>query len=161
LSIFDWVTLVVVLVSVLLGLWRGLIHEVLSLLGWLVAFWAAQWFAPVFAPHLPMSGAAEPLRHAAAFVVVFVLALFAWALVTWMVKKLISASGLQLADRALGGLFGLARSVIIMLALTVVVSMTPMKNSAGWKDSYSGPFFQAGLAQVKPVLPAEFAKYLP
>jgi membrane protein required for colicin V production len=160
-SPFDWLTIAVVAISILLGLWRGLVYEVLSLLGWAVAFWAAQWFAPALAPLLPMSGAAEPLRFAAGFVLVFVGALFAWGLVSWTVKKLISASGLQPTDRALGALFGLGRSIIIMLALAVVVSMTPLKNSAGWRESYSGPFFEAGLAQVKPVLPSDFAKYLP
>ncbi len=160
-SVFDWVTLGVLAVSVLLGLLRGFVLEVLSLAGWVAAFWAAQWFAPEVAPLLPMSGAAEPLRYAGAFVLVFVAAVFAAGLMAWLVKKMISAVGLRPADRALGGLFGLLRSWVILLALAVVVNMTPVKNAAGWKDSYSAPFLNAGLGHLKPVLPAEFAKYLP
>ena len=58
--------------SLLLGAWRGLVYELMSMLGWIAAFVLAQWWAPEVALRLPMSGATEPVRYAAAFVLVFV-----------------------------------------------------------------------------------------
>ena len=70
----DWVILGVLAFSLLLGALRGLVYEVLSVLSWFAAFVLAQWLAPQVAPWLPMGGAAEPLRYAGAFAIVFVLA---------------------------------------------------------------------------------------
>ena len=151
----------VLLVSLLLGIWRGLVYEVLSMVNWVVAFVLAQWLAHDIAEKLPMDGAAEGIRYAAGFAVVFVLAIFAGGLVAALVKKLLTAVGLQPVDRALGALFGLARGVVMVLAVTVVISMTPMKSGGWWQDSVGAGISLAALKGLKPVLPEEFGKYLP
>ena len=96
----DWVFLAVLLASLLLGAWRGLVYEVLSLLSWIGAFVAAQWLAPLVAGWLPMGGAGEPVRYAAAFVVVFIAAVFAGP-VGGAERKLVHAAGLRPVDRTL------------------------------------------------------------
>ena len=117
----------ILLVSLLLGIWRGLVYEVLSMVNWVVAFILAQWLAHDVALKLPMDGAAEGIRYAAGFALVFILAVFAGGLVAALVKKLLSAVGLQPVDRALGAAFGLARGVVMVLAATVVIGMTPLE----------------------------------
>ena len=82
----DWIFLVVLVVSLLLGVWRGLVFEMLSLAAWVAAFFVAQWFAADVAQWLPMSGAAEPLRYAAGFLLTFMVAAFAGGLVAVFVK---------------------------------------------------------------------------
>ncbi len=119
--VLDWIFLGVLLLSLAVGAWRGLVYEVLSVLSWIAAFVLAQWFAPQAAQWLPMSGAAESMRYAAGFVLVFILAIFAGGLIAFLTKKLIAAVGLRPADRMLGAAFGLVRGIIILLALTVVV----------------------------------------
>ena len=160
-AVLDWVFGAVLLGSLLLGAWRGLIFEVLSLATWAVAFILAQWFAPDVAQLLPMSGAGEAVRYAAGFVLTFIAAIFAGGLVAVLVKKLISASGLAPADRMLGAVFGLVRGVVVLLALTVVVAMTPLKKSVWWTESIGAGVLSAALKGLKPVLPQEFGKYLP
>ena len=98
-------------------------------------FVLAQWFAPDVARHLPMAGAGEELHYAAGFVVVFVGSLFAGSLLAFLVKKLISAVGMRPADRVLGALFGLARGAVLLLAVTVVVGMTPLHTGAWWQEA--------------------------
>jgi membrane protein required for colicin V production len=153
--------LVVLLVSLLVGAWRGLVVEVLSLAGWLAAFVLAQWFAPDVAAKLPMAGAAEPVRYAAGFVLVFVATLFASALIGFVISKLLSAVGLGFINRLLGALFGVLRGVLLILAATVVVGMTPWKSTAEWQASVGARWATAALGILKPVLPQEFGKYLP
>ena len=157
----DWIFLAVLLVSFVIGAWRGLVYEVLSVLSWIAAFVLAQVFAPQAAAYLPMSGAAEPVRYAAGFVLVFVVAIFAGGLIAFLVKKLIAAVGLRPADRMLGAAFGLVRGVIVLLALTVVVGMTPMKTAQVWQESMGAHIASAVLIGLKPVLPQDFGKYLP
>ena len=135
--------------------------EVLSLASWLAAFVLAQWFAPDMAAKLPMAGAAEPVRYAAGFVLVFVATLFAGALIGFVLSKLLSAVGLGFINRLLGALFGVLRGVLFILAATVVVGMTPWKSSADWQASVGARWATATLGILKPVLPQEFGKYLP
>ena len=101
------------------------------------------------------------LRYAAGFVVVFVAVLVATVLVSFVVKKLISAVGLGPLDRLLGSLFGLMRGVVILLAVTVLVGMTPMRETLAWKQAQGAQWLQQFLHVLKPVLPADFGKYLP
>lgn len=157
----DWIFLAVLLVSFVIGAWRGLVYEVLSVLSWIAAFVLAQVFAPQAASYLPMSGAAEPVRYAAGFVLVFVVAIFAGGLIAFLVKKLIAAVGLRPADRMLGAAFGLVRGVIVLLAFTVVVGMTPMKTAQVWQESMGAHIASVVLTGLKPVLPQDFGKYLP
>lgn len=148
------------LLSLLVGLWRGLVFELLSLAAWLAAFGAAQWLAPVVAPKLPMLGAGEPLRYAAAFALTFVAAIFAGGLLAVLVKKLVTVVGLAPFDRALGGIFGLVRGLVVLLVTAVIVGLTPLKTELWWRDSQSAGALGVVLKGLTPLLPAEFAKYL-
>ena len=161
LSAVDWILLAVLGLSMLLGMWRGIVQEVLSLAGWVAAFYVSQMYAPQAAAWLPMEGSSQMLRYAAGYVVVFIAVLVATALVSWTVKKLLSAVGLGLLDRSLGSLFGLMRGVVILLAVTVFVGMTPMREIEAWKQAQGAQWLQQFLHVLKPVLPADFGKYLP
>jgi membrane protein required for colicin V production len=157
----DWILLAVLLASLLLGAWRGLVYELMSVLGWIAAFVLAQWWAPEVATRLPMSGATEPVRYAAAFVLVFVAGAFAGGLFAWLTRKLVEAIGLRPVDRTLGAAFGLVRGVILLLALAVVMDMTPLKSSREWQASVGAGVLSTALRGLKPVLPEAFGAYLP
>ena len=156
----DWIFLAVLIFSMLLGAWRGLVYEVLSVLGWAVSFYAAQYFAPMVAGWLPFQSSSETVRYAAAFVLVFVAAVFAAGWLAFLLKKLIEAIGLRPVDRTMGAAFGLVRGVILLLAAAVVINMTALEKSVWWLESKGAPILNATLKGLKPVLPEQFAKYL-
>lgn len=156
----DWVLMGLLVFSMLLGAWRGLVYEVLSVLGWAVSFYAAQWFAPKVAEWLPLQSTTETLRYAAAFVLVFIAAVFVAGFVAFLLKKLVDAIGLRPVDRSLGAAFGLLRGVIILLAAAVVIDMTALKTSSWWQESKGAALLEAALKGLQPVLPQQFAKYL-
>lgn len=156
----DWILLGVLVFSMLLGAWRGLVYEVLSVLGWVVSFFVAQWFAPDLATRLPVQSASDPVRYAAAFVLIFIAAVFAAGLLAFVVKKLVAAVGLAPVDRVFGAAFGVLRGIVLLLAATVVIDMTALKSSSWWRESKGAPVLTATLKALKPVLPEQFAKYL-
>ncbi len=157
----DWIIGVVMLLSLFVGAWRGLVYEVLSLLNWVAAFILAQWLASDLAVRLPMSGASEIVRYSAAFLVVFVVAVFVGGLCASLVRKAFAAAGLQAIDRILGAVFGFFRGFLALLAVTVVVSMTQWRDSPWWEDSVGAGIAQVALKGLKPMLPQEVGKYLP
>lgn len=157
----DWAFLALLLVSLLIGLWRGILYELISLAAWVAAFVLAQWFGADVAKLLPMAGAGEGLRYAAGFVLTFVVALFVGGLLALLVKKLVTVVGLAPFDRVLGAVFGVVRGLVILLAIAVVVAMTPLKSALWWQESKGASALTGLLKGLKPVLPAGFGKLLP
>lgn len=157
----DWIFAAVLLASMVLGAWRGLVYEVLSLLSWVAAFVMAQWWAPEVAVWLPVSELQGALRYAAAFVLVFVLAVFACSFVAWLAKKLIEAMGLRPADRVLGAVFGVLRGVLLLLLATLVAGWTPLREAPWWQQSQAAPVMAQLLDGLRPVLPQEFGRHWP
>ena len=157
----DWVFLAILLASFLLGAWRGLVYEVLSVASWIAAFLLAQLFAPDVAAILPMGQAPEMARYAASFVLVFIVVVFAGGLIAWITKKLVEAVGLRPVDRTLGAGFGLLRGLVLLLAIAVVVNMSPLRRAEWWLESRGAAMSTAAVMQLKPVLPERFGQYLP
>lgn len=161
-SLTDWVLMGVLLASMLVGLWRGLVYEVLSLAGWVAAFILAQWWAADVVALVPfLQDAAREVQYAVAFVTVFVVVLFAAGLLSWLVKKLVETVGLRPVDRALGGIFGLARGAVLLLALTVVLQLLGMTSEAWWQNAVGPTWLDTTLKGLKPMLPPALLDFLP
>lgn len=157
----DAVLLVLCCASLLLGAWRGLVYELFSLVGWIAAFWIARLFAADAAAWLPLEGMDSTVQYAAGFVAVFLLAIFAWGLLSALAKKMIEVVGLRPVDRTLGALFGLLRALVLALVVTLVAVNTSMHSQPWWMQSWSGPALGAMVRQLVPTLPQELGKFLP
>ena len=152
----------ILLLSLVVGAWRGLVHELMSLAGWVAAFVLAQWLADDVARWLPVwREAAVQVRYALSFVLVFVASMLAAAVVSWLLGKVVSTAGLRPVDRSLGGIFGLARGLVVLLALAVVVHLLGMRNESWWRESHMTPVLEMLLVGIKPVLLHTLQAYLP
>jgi membrane protein required for colicin V production len=159
--VLDWIAVVLVVVSMLLGLLRGLVFEVVLLAGWIAAFLCAQWLADDVGRWLPFGEPAATWRYAAGFVLVFVAVAFSVGLVAALTRKIVTAIGLRPVDRVLGGVFGVARGALALLAVAVVVHLLALSDSAWWHGSRSAIVLDAALQGLKPALPGKLASYLP
>ncbi|MDB5745699.1 MAG: colicin production protein [Massilia sp.] len=159
-TIFDYLVLFVLVSSVVISTLRGLVKEILSLLGWIVAFVVANMYGAQLGPMLPDVIPGETVRLIVAFIVLFLGVRILMGLLSLALGALIEASGLSLADRGLGGLFGLARGVVIVLAAVILCSMTSIPEQPFWKDALLSPLAEAGARTVKPFLPAAFGRHL-
>ncbi len=157
----DIFMLAVMAASVIIGLWRGFVFEVLTLAGWIVGYFFAQWFAADLAPHLPLDSSRAGLAHAAAFAICFLAAVIAWGLLAKLVRLLLRATPLSLPDRVLGGGFGVLRGSVVLLVLATIVALTPAAKSPMWMDSVGARWLDQTLVMLQPVLPREFASWLP
>ncbi|MDE2368700.1 MAG: CvpA family protein [Burkholderiales bacterium] len=157
----DWTLLAVLTLSVVVGLWRGFVFECLSLAGWVAAWVAAQWGAPQLAPHLPIGSAGSALNLALAFALCFVAALFVWGLAARLIRTLLRATPLSIPDRLLGAAFGALRGLVLLLAVGMVVALTPAAQSHTWHDSQGAHWLDRALQMIRPLLPATAARLLP
>jgi membrane protein required for colicin V production len=159
-TIFDYVVLFILVSSVVISTMRGLVKEILSLVGWVAAFIVANAFGAKLAPMLPSVIPGEALRLIVAFIALFLGVRVLMGLLALAIGALIEASGLTLADRGLGGLFGLGRGIVIVLAGVILCGMTSIPHQAFWKDALLSPMAETGARTVKPFLPAAFAQHV-
>ena len=132
----DWVIVAVIGISGLISLKRGFVKEALSLVVWIAAFVVAIAFHDRLAILLTDQVSAPSLRALLAFAILFIATLIIGALVNGLISALVQATGLTGTDRLLGMIFGLARGVLVMLALVVVLPMLlPVQQDPWWRQS--------------------------
>jgi membrane protein required for colicin V production len=100
------------------------------------------------------------MKFGAAFVLTFIASVFAAGLLATLMRKLVSAAGLRPADRLLGALFGVLRGMVLLLAVTVAVNMTPFKGSDWWQASRGALVLTSALNALKPLLPMQFSRFV-
>ena len=159
-TIFDYLVLFVLSASIVISTLRGLVKEILSLVSWIVAFVVANMYGAQLAPMLPQVVPGDTLRLILAFVALFIGVRLLMALLMMAVDAVIKASGLSLADRGLGGLFGLARGIIFVLAAVIVAGMTDLPKQDFWKNALLSPMAETGVRTVKPFLPAALSQHV-
>ena len=132
----DWVIVAIATVSALMSLTRGFVKEALSLLSWVAAFVVAFYFSEQVSVLLEEELPSPSLRYLAAFALLFVSVLVGSAVLNFIIGQLVKATGLSGTDRLLGTLFGLARGVLISLAILVFLpKLLPVDREAWWKQS--------------------------
>jgi membrane protein required for colicin V production len=159
-TIFDYLVLFVLLASVVISTLRGLVKEILSLVSWVVAFVVANAYGAVLAPMLPAMIPGEAVRLMVAFVALFLGVRILMGLLMLAVDALVKAGGLSVADRGLGGLFGLARGIVIVLFGVILCGMTSLPKQDFWQQALLSPLAETGARTIKPFLPAALAQHV-
>lgn len=159
-TLFDYLVLFIMICSVVISTLRGLIKEILSLISWIVAFVVANAFGETMANFLPAMIPGQLTRMIVGFLVLFIGVRLLMALLMRAVDAAIKASGLSLADRGLGGLFGLARGCVIVMAMVLVCGMTAIPQQAFWKDALLSPVAVAAVKTVMPFLPGSVTEHV-
>jgi membrane protein required for colicin V production len=150
----------VLAMSMAWGIWRGFVREIMSLAGWVLAFLAANAVAAPLGDALPASMARPEVRVLIAFVVVFVFTLSATTLVAMLLARLFKAAGLGGVDRTLGGVFGLARGVLILVAFTIAAGLTALPRHPLWKESVGAGMLTRTVLQLRAWLPPRLERRL-
>jgi len=121
----HWFDIGIIIALILSGVWsfcRGLTRELLSLLGLAAASVLSVrgylYGANLLAPFIAL----EWVRQAVSFALIF-LAVMAVAMVcSTLLRLVIRSVGLSVLDRLLGGLFGLAKVVLVASVLLIMAS---------------------------------------
>ena len=135
----DIVILIITLLSSIFGLWRGLIKEVLSLLTWIAALLVSRVYSEPLAGLMTGMIENDGIRYVSAFAILFVIVMMLGTFLNFLMSKLLNFTGLKLADRLLGAVFGVARGVIIVLLILFVTSVFVSETEL-WQKSQLIPY---------------------
>jgi len=131
----DYAILGTIAISILVGALRGFMKEVFSLLVWAAAFIIAYQYggnvAALMDDHISLPSA----RTAMGFTGLFIAVLLVGGLLNYLLGRLVESTGLSGTDRLLGGVFGAARGLALIVAVLLVAGFTPIPADPWWKDS--------------------------
>ncbi len=131
----DYAILGTIAISILVGALRGFVKEVFSLMVWAAAFIIAYLYggdvAALMDDHISLPSA----RTAMGFTGLFIVVLLIGGLLNYLLGRLVESTGLSGTDRLLGGVFGAARGLALVVAVLLVAGFTPLPADPWWKDS--------------------------
>jgi membrane protein required for colicin V production len=131
----DYAIVAIIAISLLVGALRGFIKEVFSLLVWAAAFLVAYHYAGDVAAWMEDAVSLPSARTAMGFTGLFVTVLLLGGLLNYLLGKLVETTGLSGTDRLLGGVFGAARGLVLVVAVLLVSGFTPIPADPWWQDS--------------------------
>ncbi|HLF31787.1 MAG TPA: CvpA family protein [Xanthomonadales bacterium] len=131
----DYAIAATILISILVGMLRGFINEVLSLLIWAAAFILAYQFGGDVAQMMEEHVTLPSARSAMGFAGLFILVLLVGGMLSYLIGRLVESTGLTGTDRLLGGAFGAARGLALVVACILVAGFTPIPADPWWKES--------------------------
>ena len=135
----DIVILIITILSSAFGLWRGLIKEVLSLLTWIAALLVSRVYSEPLAGLMAGMIENDGIRYVTAFALLFVTVMMLGTFLNFLMSKLLTFTGLKMADRLFGAVFGVARGVIIVLVILFISSMFVSETEL-WQQSQLIPY---------------------
>lgn len=161
----------IIALSALISVFRGFVREFVALSAWIVALWLAFSYSATLAPLLPASldeadvalgetrVTVRNLRVGIVFTLIVVLALIAGAVLNYVIGRFLLRGTLNLADRALGLIFGVVRGVIVVVLLVMVAGLTRFPATPWWTESTLVGHFESIASRVIERLPEKYAEY--
>lgn len=157
-TVFDYIFLSVLVLSAFLGMWRGLVSEILALFAWIAAL-LASWLYAGTAAGMLIGVISEPgWRYVAGFLLIFMGVLAAAAILRFLLRALLKASGLRATDRFFGTVFGLMRGLTIALVLVLLGGIAGMAREPWWSDAMFSQPLETAVIAAKPWLPEVVAE---
>lgn len=152
-SPYDILMIIVLVTATIFGAWKGMAWQLASLASLVLSYFAALQFSPQLAP---LFGDQAPWNRFLAMLVIYL----GTSLVIWLIFRvvagLIDRVRLKQFDRQIGALFGLAKGVLLCVAITFFgVSLLPNEQKELVLTSRSGHYIGRMLNQAHTVMPEE------
>lgn len=147
---FDVFAFIIIGLSVLYSIWKGMVREAFSLVALVVAYLAALNLYSDLAVLIGGVITEETLANVFSFIVLFIVVLLFVAMVGRRVKKYLhSTHTISGWDRFLGGFFGMAKGIFLM-----IVFMFPLQwfdeSYARWtEDSLVAPYLEDWVDDIR------------
>ncbi len=153
---FDIFALIIIGLSVLYSVWKGMVREAFSLVALVVAYLVALNFYSDFSGLIKNVITEETLAHIISFILLFITSLLVVGMVGRAIKKFLHSSHtISGWDRFLGGFFGMAKGILLM-----IVFMFPLQwfdeTYARWtEDSLVAPYLEEWVDDIRASIDVE------
>jgi membrane protein required for colicin V production len=154
-NLLDIALIAITLFSIIAGVWKGLVREIFNIVGVLAAILLALTLATSLAPHMKRILPYDTSGYAESLILIFVATLIAAGLLGVLLTKVLEAAQLGGMNRALGGVFGLLRGMLIALFLVLGLTLFLPSGSRVLSGSKLTPYLGMGARALAPLLPEQ------
>lgn len=155
---FDWLLLIILILSTLHALTRGIIKVLFSIGGLILGIIVASWNYLALAHRLtfiPSFAAAQII----AFILILVAVIVVCSILARVLRSAVSTIGLGFIDRLLGAAFGFLRG--LLLGVVLMMALTAFFPAAPWlQRSALAPYFLSGAHALSFVIPRHFGEQI-
>ena len=137
----DAVFIVIFIIFFARGLWTGLVSQLAFFAALVLGFIAAGNFYETLAPFVQKIIAPPQIAFFATFTVLFLIVYFAVIASGKGLKKVAKVSLLGWFDRAMGGMLGLGKAVLLSTLIFMILSGVLSHSNAFLRKAYLYPFF--------------------
>jgi membrane protein required for colicin V production len=138
---FDIFVSVVLGISLVFSIMKGFVREIFSLLAYVGGYLMAVKYQGTLAGILMENIPSKPIAKLVAFAGIYIVSAIIISLIGKISKGILwSGTDLSMLDRLLGAVVGLARGVIIMIAITFPLKFFPEVSKKLTEDSYTAPY---------------------
>ena len=137
----DWAIVAIIAISALISLSRGFVKEALSLVTWIIAGAVAWMFGGSLSEYLAGYIETPSARTITGCAIMFVATLIVGAMINYLIGELVRVTGLSGTDRFLGMAFGAARGGLLVVIAVGLLSLGPVQQDGGGKESQLVPRF--------------------
>tara|TARA_B100000035_G_scaffold57743_1_gene45953 strand:- start:902 stop:1420 length:519 start_codon:yes stop_codon:yes gene_type:complete len=152
---FTWVDIVVFVIlssSFLLSILRGLVYELSSIIVWGFSIFCAYNFGFFFSAIFPEYLSPE-LRTIFGSLLVLFIAILVSKMIVLSLKEIIEKSGGGSLDKIFGAFFGMLRGGFIVVALSLLGTMTALTEEEAWLNAKTRVYLEFSVIQTIPYLP--------
>jgi membrane protein required for colicin V production len=150
---YDALMLVVLIGTTMFGFWKGMAWQIASLASLVVSYYAALRFSTQLAP---IFGEHAPLNRFVAMLAIYIATSFVIWMIFRLVSQIIDRVKLESFDRQLGAMLGLAKGVLLCVAITFfAVTLLPPAQGEAIVATTSGRYIVALLNKTHSVVPPE------
>lgn len=132
LATLDLFIVGVIGVSAVISLFRGFTSEFLSLLTWLLAILLPFYYTEQFSAFLPETIESPSARWFISAGVLFIGAMIFCSTISFLIRKLVGATGAGLIDRLFGSGLGAVRGLLILAVVALLATSNPSIPREGW-----------------------------
>lgn len=157
----DVVIVCVILISMLISMRHGFVQEAISLGSLVLGFVVAMAYTERAAEQLLMPRIEnQQLAHVIAGVTLFAATVLSGAAINYIISSFFKHGPLRSADRMLGAMFGLARGLLIVMAIIIALAMTDTPRERWWHASMLISRIQPASAWLVRQMPPEFEDFV-
>ena len=138
--------------SFLLSILRGLVYELSSIIVWGFSIFCAYNFGFYFSAIFPEYLSPE-LRIILGSLLILFIAILLSKMVVLPLKEIIEKSGGGSLDIIFGALFGVVRGRLIVVALSLLGTMTALTEEDAWVNAKTRAYLEFSVIQTIPYLP--------
>lgn len=139
---YDYIFLIISIISIILSLFRGGIREILSITTWVLSFIITHKYGHFISEKLPQNISNNFIRIIIVYFLIFIIIAIIVAIINKIISSILNYIGLGNIDHLLAMIFGTIRALFIYAILILIIEAFRIDEQHNWKIAKSYPIIR-------------------